>query len=102
MITLQVKNASKEAISFYGVEVQRLKAIEEMAELSIEFSRFSAKDGRASYEKVSEEIADVIIVLNSLYDAYNQEGSVDRFLEEKSARLIKRIGFLKNRVEVEI
>lgn len=96
MITDQVKMASSEAISFFGVKVQRLKAIEEMSELCIELARSESLDRRASSLKTAEEIADVIIVLAGLYEVYNADGWVDDFLSKKSSNLQKRIKFLKS------
>lgn len=91
MITPQVREASSEAINFFGVSTQQIKAIEEMSELCIELARFQAKDTRSSSVKVAEELADVIIVLSGLYEVYNADGWVDGFLDEKSKKLLKMI-----------
>mgnify|MGYP000513024403 CR=1 FL=1 len=75
------------ALSYFGIDSQKLKLIEEMAELTTAI--LHDRDGRSG--NICEEIADVEIVLNQLKIFYNQNGEVDSFKKMKLERLGKTI-----------
>ena len=77
------------AISHYGKEHQKKKAVEEMAELITALSR--EQDGRATEHDVITEIADVSIMMCQLMEIYGPE-KVQQEIERKQLRLMRRIG----------
>ena len=74
------------AVKHFGAEHQTLKACEELTELQHEL--LHALDGRADNDKISEEMADVEIMLEQLKLIY---GQTDGWKEKKLARLEERI-----------
>lgn len=71
------------ALSYFGIDAQKLKLIEEMAELTTAILHDRA--GRSG--NICEELADVEIVLNQLKIFFNQNGEVDNFKNMKLERL---------------
>lgn len=87
----------KRALNFYGVDLQVIVAMEELAELISELSRYflreSRNDGLSSKEKelrIAGEIADVEIVCKTLRILIG-DGVVNEKIKEKMARLNERI-----------
>ena len=77
------------AVSHYGKEHQKKKAVEEMGELITALSR--EQDGRATEHDVITEIADVSILMCQLMEIYGPE-RVQQEIERKQLRLMRRIG----------
>lgn len=73
-----------DAIQFFGKEEQVLKAIEELAELIRALSRKDKKN-------ITEEMADVTIMLNQLVMIYGNKSKVNKVMCEKRDRLYRRI-----------
>ena len=76
------------AINHFGVEAQTEKALEEMGELITELSR--RHSSRGDKEKIAEEVADALVVLEQLRIIYGGE-RVDGFVAKKLSRLEKRM-----------
>ena len=83
------KRIYSEAIAAWGVASQLLMAIEEMAELI----QAICKDfrGKADYDNIAEETADVQIMLKQLQIIYDSGAAVQRFMDSKLARLEDRM-----------
>ena len=75
------------AIAVYGREAQIEKAVEELAELSVELLHYRKRGGPA--EAVREEIADVSIMVDQLTLIF---GGVEPFRRRKIERLRERLG----------
>ena len=80
----------KSAISHYGVNVQKVTAMEEMAELTKELSK-SIRYGDINNEHIAEEIGDVEIMLEQLKIIYNNAEEVEKSKSAKIERLERRI-----------
>ena len=80
-------NTYYKALSHYGIDAQKIKTIEELAELTTAI--LHDRDGRAG--NVAEEIADVEIMLEQMKVIYNKNGEVDNFKKLKLERLEARI-----------
>lgn len=85
----------QQAIDTYGSRAQEEMAIEEMSELTKAIvKRHRAKD-KPSYDKamsnISEEMADVIIMLTQLLMFYRNRKDVQRAVDEKVKRLAGRL-----------
>ncbi len=78
-----------EAIQTYGKQSQVDKAIEEMAELTKALLKERQGDGSA--DDISEEIADVYIMLCQLCSIFEAASAVDAFVESKIDRLKRRL-----------
>ena len=85
---MKILNWAFVAISHYGKEHQKKKAIEEMAELITALSR--EQDGRATEHDVITEIADVSIMMCQLMEIYGDE-KCQQEIQRKQARLMRRI-----------
>lgn len=72
------------AVGFFGVESQTIKAVEELAELSVELCK--ALNGQASIHDIVSEIADVSIMVAQLKIIYGV-GLVDIQMDIKLRRL---------------
>lgn len=78
------------AINTYGHMPQKLMAIEEMSELAKEICKdFRGNNNR---DKISEEMADVEIMLAQLKLIYSNHGSVRKWTNIKLRRLAQRLG----------
>lgn len=80
----------KQAIDTYGVEMQRAVAIEEMAELTKELIK-AKRYGDVNVSEISEEIADVEIMLEQLKMIYRNKSAVEKIRTEKIKRLADRL-----------
>ena len=74
----------------YGRRKQRLKTIEELAELQRALSRWDLYSKDDNYYNVLEETADVIVMIRQLYFILEKE-EIDRIVKEKVDRTLKRI-----------
>lgn len=83
------RDTYSEAVRTYGKQSQLIMAMEEMAELTKELSKNirSAKNTSA----ISEEMADVEIMLEQLKIIFGNRSEVDRVRCEKLDRLIVRL-----------
>lgn len=77
------------AISFYGSEIQRVIAIEELSELQKELCK-SLRSG-ADRPHIAEEIADVQIMLEQMMMLYECHEDVSVWRHKKVNRLLKRL-----------
>lgn len=77
------------AVTHYGKQSQVVIAMEEMAELTKELSKDLRCNGDLG--AISEEIADVEIMLEQLKIIYRNRAMVDRIRAEKLIRLADRI-----------
>lgn len=78
----------KKAVEFYGSEYQIDICIEECAELIQALCHYKRK--RSNQDEICEEIADVYVALLSARQIF-PEPLIDRFFDEKSERLLRRI-----------
>ena len=85
---MKILNWAFVAISHYGKEHQKKKAIEEMGELITALSR--EQDGRATEHDVITEIADVSIMMCQLMEIYGNE-KCQKEIQRKQARLMRRM-----------
>ena len=79
----------RRAVSYFGATKQKLKAIEEMAELIVELVKDLLGDGNPA--KVSEELADVENMTVQLRIIYDEDGMVDYWKTAKMNRLAHRM-----------
>lgn len=77
------------AISFYGSEIQRVIAIEELSELQKELCK-SLRSG-ADRPHIAEEIADVQIMLEQMMMLYECHEDVSVWRHKKVNRLLERL-----------
>lgn len=78
-----------EAVRVYGKQSQLIMAMEEMAELTKELSKNIR--GQRNTEAISEEMADVEIMLEQLKVIYGNRAAVDRVKCAKLDRLAVRL-----------
>ena len=74
----------QQILDHFGIEAQKMKLIEEMAELTAELAR--NKDEL----KIMVEIADVSVVLDQIIDYYNRQ-AIDNIRQGKIERTLERI-----------
>lgn len=79
----------RRAVSYFGATKQKLKAIEEMAELIVELIKDLLGDGNPA--KVIEELADVENMTVQLRIIYDEDGMVDYWKQAKMNRLAHRM-----------
>lgn len=79
----------KSAIARYGENAQMIIAMEEMAELTKELSKFLR--GSHNEDAIAEEIADVRIMLEQLEIMFDCAGAAAVYQEAKVERLRKRL-----------
>lgn len=77
-------------ITEYGYRAQKEKAVEELCELATELARDIQGAGRR--DAITEEMADVYVVLAQLMLMFGNEAEVRRVIGEKIARTLKRMG----------
>ena len=79
----------RRAVNYFGATKQKLKAIEEMAELIVELVKDLLGDGNPA--KVIEELADVENMTVQLRIIYDEDGMVDYWKQAKMNRLAHRM-----------
>lgn len=79
----------RRAVRYFGATKQKLKAIEEMAELIVELVKDLLGDGNPA--KVIEELADVENMTVQLRIIYDEDGMVDYWKTAKMNRLAHRM-----------
>lgn len=77
------------AIAVYGTTIQKAVAIEEMSELTKEICKDTR--GMLNIEHISEEIADVEIMINQLKVIYCVGEKTESYIKSKIKRLEERI-----------
>lgn len=88
MTNEEMRHYCRRAIDHFGVENQIEKAMEEMGELITELARRHSP--RADRDKIAEEVADALIMLEQLRVIFGGE-RVDEQVERKLCRLLDRI-----------
>lgn len=83
------RDTYSEAVRTYGKQSQLIMAMEEMAELTKELSKNIR--GAKNTSAISEEMADVEIMLEQLKVIFGNRSEVDRVRCEKLDRLIVRL-----------
>ena len=83
------KDIFRSAINTYGAVMQITVAFEEMSELQKELCKYIR--GSGSKENISEEIADVEIMMEQMKMIFNCEAAVLQVREKKVKRLKERI-----------
>lgn len=79
----------KLALDTYGAEAQTLVAFEEMAELEKELCKHAR--GRDNRDAITEEIADVLIMLEQMMLLHDCKDAVADFRRRKIKRLAERL-----------
>lgn len=82
-------DACRAAVDKYGADNQVKKAIEELAELQVELCHYLC--GRGELGTISEEMADVKIMLAQLLIIFGNDNFVAEWESIKAARLMERI-----------
>ena len=77
------------ALEHYGPDTQTTVLLEEMSELQKEIYKYWR--GRANYDHVAEEIADVSIMLDQMKLLFQCGGAVQAWRLEKVRRLAQRL-----------
>lgn len=72
------KKLCKRAVSKWGVPSQKLQAVGEIGEFLTELGREGQK--RSSPEKVIDEIADILIMMNQMAHIYGEQAVRDRIV----------------------
>lgn len=99
---MEGKKIITDAVSHYGEAHQIIKAIEEMSELTKELSRFMEGLLEGTYVNhtdmrdrakclITEEMADVEVMLQQLKLIFNNEQAVNTVIDGKLARLQSRM-----------
>lgn len=90
MTEAQIVDTVGEAIEVYGESKQIVKAIEEMAELTHALCRYLTDDLQNHEDEVTEELADVIVMVMQLLIVFDGE-TVKAMIEQKVERLRARL-----------
>jgi hypothetical protein len=87
-------------INYFGVNKQEVVAIEEMAELTQQLSKFIINHSNKSREKLLEEFVDVTIMLNQLKIIF---GITDEEIETNKNFKLTRLGiYIQRRIDAGI
>ena len=97
MDSIQENKIYDEAIDFFGLESQKIMLIEEMSELTKELCK--ELRGRGDVEHLSDELADVEIMLAQVKKIYNISDAVARHKDFKLNRLANSIVELKKTMD---
>lgn len=92
MDNFYAKAVCKVAVHTYGKDLQRMTAIEEMAELTQALSKDKRYPNTPEVlDNIAEEIADVRIMLDQLEYIYDCSNKVEEYRKKKIYRLVDRI-----------
>ena len=86
---MEDKKIYKEALDKYGAQMQETICIEELSELQKALCKNIR--GKGSMEDISEEIADVQIMLAQMILLFNLESEVEKWRKTKLERLRDRL-----------
>ena len=93
----------QQAIDTYGSRAQEEMAIEEMAELTKAIVKRHRAGDKGSYERamqnITEEMADVIIMLTQLLMFYGNRKDVQQAVDEKVKRLAGRLDSRREKMQ---
>lgn len=89
MTTENIAIVTRAAVRQYGDEAQIMKAIEELSELIKELAKYDKSED--SLNRISEEMADVQIMLHELILIFNNGDDVQDWQNRKLERLKKRL-----------
>lgn len=84
-----MKSECTTILFYYGVEAQRIKAMEELSELISALARHA--NGSGSKIQVIEEIADVMIMCEQMSTYYTTDSELQSMINMKLERTLKRI-----------
>lgn len=85
------KEKVRKILDFYGHNLQKIQAVEEMAELSVELIK-NANRNKSNEEAIKDEIADVSLMLYQLKMIYNiTDEEIDEVIDRKIDRQLERI-----------
>ena len=85
-------------IKYYGKKEQKLKAVEELSELTAEIMKDVNKGNNDDY--VLEELADVWVMMNQLIIIYGfTDEEIKEIAKEKVVRTLERIDFVEKMVK---
>jgi NTP pyrophosphatase (non-canonical NTP hydrolase) len=84
-----MENILKQAINFYGPDMQLNVCIEELSELIKELCKY--KRGQENFTDIAEEMADVAIILKELVIMFDNSELVKAFIDMKLNRLKERM-----------
>ena len=86
-----IKEQARQILNHYGMQHQKAKAIEELAELIVALQK-DVLEGKESHSMaVLEEIADVHIMLTQLLDDESDKTTVSLIVDKKLKRQMRRI-----------
>lgn len=97
---MMIDEVYRKALLIYGIEKQRIKAIEELSELQKELCKSAL--GADNRTAIADEIADVCIMVDQMIYAYGLDDEVRRHIKYKTDRLNDRItsaGFSANQAD---
>lgn len=83
------KNLYKQAVDAFGTPAQIIVAIEECSELIKELSKTLRQ--KCDIDNISEEMADVQIMLEQLKIIFNNEHSVNMWIMNKNCRIAELV-----------
>jgi hypothetical protein len=84
-----INDTLRAAVLTFGARAQKAKAVEEMAELTVELCK--DLNGQGSLAHIAEEMADVEIMLEQLKYIYSNTALVYAYRKQKIERLRGRI-----------
>lgn len=86
-----IADLAKRILKHYGLQHQKAKAIEELAELIVALQKDILSGNEGLSKDVLEEIADVHIMLSQLLDDEGDKTQVSLIVDRKLKRQIRRI-----------
>lgn len=86
-----IADLAKKILRHYGLRHQKIKAVEELAELIVALQKDILSGNEGLSQDVLEEIADVHIMLTQLLDDDNYKTEVSSIVDKKLKRQIQRI-----------
>lgn len=94
-LTIQEMRTLQSAVLTYGADRQTLKAAEELGELIQALCKYQAEAADGDFlllrDHISEEMADVYIMLAQMEIIYNNKNHVESWIHKKLERLRTRI-----------
>ena len=95
--TLFQQKTLQKAINWYGADKQMLIAIEELSELQKAIVKYFRKPTEETKNDISEEMADVYVMLKQLEIMHKNDTEVQKNIDYKIKRLQERIKKEENR-----
>ena len=97
--TLFQQKTLQKAINWYGADKQMLIAIEELSELQKAIVKWFRKPTEETKSDISEEMADVYVMLKQLEIMHKNDTEVQKNIDYKIKRLQERIKKEEKRYE---